>query len=207
MPSLKALMLDVDGVLITPRPGGWAVDMEADLGLSRAALAEHFFAIHWEDVVMGRAGLHERLAPVLAKIAPHLTSERLAAYWFDKDAILDRQLLDDLAEIRSSGVALHLATVQEHLRADYIWTTLGFRERFDAMHYAAELGCGKPDPAFFAKVAERTGLSPAEMLLIDDKAENVDAARAAGWGGALWDGTERLAAVLQREAAGTGLRR
>jgi len=189
-------MLDVDGVLITPRPGGWAVDMEADLGLSRAALAEHFFAIHWDDVVMGRAGLHERLAPVLANIAPHLTSERLAAYWFEKDAILDRQLLDDLAQVRARGTALHLATVQEHLRANYIWTALGLCERFDAMHYAAELGCGKPDPAFFAKVGERTGLAPAEMLLIDDKAENVEAARAAGWGGLHWTGERRLADLL-----------
>jgi putative hydrolase of the HAD superfamily len=195
---LKALMLDVDGVLITPRPGGWAADLERDLGLSRAALAEHFFAVHWDDVVMGRAGLHERLAPVLASIAPQLTSERLAAYWFEKDAILDHRLLDDLAAVRERGIALHLATVQEHLRADHIWTALGFRERFDAMHYAADLGCGKPDPAFFAKVAARTGLAPAEMLLIDDKAENVEAARTAGWRGALWDGTERLAQVLAR---------
>jgi putative hydrolase of the HAD superfamily len=200
-------MLDVDGVLITPRPGGWAVDLEADLGLSRAALAEHFFAVHWNDVVMGRAGLHERLSPVLARIAPHLSCERLTAYWFEKDAVLDRQLLDDLAEVRTGGIALHLATVQEHLRADYLWTTLGFRDRFDAMHYAAELGCGKPDPVFFARVAERTGLAPAEMLLIDDRAENVEAARAAGWGAALWDGTELLAEILAREGHETALRR
>jgi len=189
-------MLDVDGVLITPRPGGWAVDMERDLGLSRAALVEHFFAVHWDDVVMGRAGLHERLAPVLAKIAPHLTSERLATYWFEKDAILDERLLDDLAQVRTRGMALHLATVQEHLRAEYIWTTLGFCERFDAMHYAADLGCGKPDPAFFAKVGERTGLAPGEMLLIDDKLENVEAARCAGWGGLHWTGERRLADLL-----------
>ena len=194
----RVLMLDVDGVLIQARPGGWTVDMEADLGLSRAALAEHFFAVHWDDVVMGRANLHERLAPVLAQIAPHLTSQKLAAYWFAKDAIVDQQLLEDLADMRASGVALHLATVQEHLRADYLWTILGFRERFDALHYAADLGCGKPDPAFFARVGERTGLAPGEMLLIDDKAENVEAARAAGWGGALWDGTARLAKVLAR---------
>lgn len=194
----RVLMLDVDGVLIQARPGGWTVDMEADLGLSRAALAEHFFAVHWDDVVMGRANLHERLAPVLAQIAPHLTSQKLAAYWFAKDAIVDQQLLEDLADMRASGVALHLATVQEHLRADYLWTILGFRERFDALHYAADLGCGKPDPAFFARVGERTGLAPGEMLLIDDKAENVEAAREAGWGAALWDGTERLAEVLAR---------
>ncbi len=189
-------MLDVDGVLITPRPGGWAVDLEADLGLSRDALAEHFFAVHWNDVVMGRAGLHERLGPVLATIAPHLSSERLAEYWFEKDAILDQALLDDLAQARTRGAALHLATVQEHLRADYIWTTLGFRERFDAMHYAADLRCGKPDPDFFAKVGARTGFAPAEMLLIDDRLENVEAARAAGWGGLHWTGERRLADLL-----------
>jgi putative hydrolase of the HAD superfamily len=194
---VKALMLDVDGVLIRPRPGGWAVDLERDLGLSREALAEHFFAIHWDDVVMGRAGLHERLAPVLARIAPHLTSEHLVAYWFGKDAILDDRLLGDLAEVRARGIALHLATVQEHLRADYIWTELGFRERFDAMHYAADLGCGKPDPAFFAKVAGRTGLAPGEMLLIDDRLENVEAARAAGWGGLHWTGERRLGDLLE----------
>jgi putative hydrolase of the HAD superfamily len=64
------------------------------------------------------------------------------------------------------------------------------------MHYAADLGCGKPDPAFFAQVARRTGLAPAEMLLIDDKLENVEAARAAGWGGLHWTGERRLADLL-----------
>jgi putative hydrolase of the HAD superfamily len=198
---LKALMVDVDGVIVMPRPGGWAVDMEADLGLSRAAISEHFFAPHWDDVVMGRVGLHERLAPVLARVAPHLSSERLAAYWFEKDAILDQALLDDLAKLRATGVALHLATLQEHLRADHLWTVLGLRDRFDAMHYAADLGCGKPDPAFFARIEERTGFAPHELLLLDDRPMNVEAARAAGWGGALWDGTERLATVLARAGA------
>jgi putative hydrolase of the HAD superfamily len=206
MTALRALMLDVDGVLIRPRPGGWKADLEADLGLSPTVLAEHFFAVHWDDVVTGRAGLYERLAPVLAKIAPGVSAERLAAYWFEKDAVLDAALLDDLAAVRARGLALHLATVQEHLRAEYMWTVLGFRHRFDAMHYAADLGCVKPDPAFFAAIVGRTGFAPAEMLLIDDKPDNVEAARVAGWDGALWDGTERLAGVLTRRGFATGLR-
>lgn len=189
-------MVDVDGVVILPRPGGWAAEMEADLGLSDAVLAEHFFKPHWDDVVMGRADLHDGLAPVLAEHAPHLLPETLTAYWFAKDAQLDETLLADLAALRATGVALHLATVQEHRRAAYLWERLALRDRFDAMHYAADLGCGKPDPAFFAKVAERTGFAPAGMLLLDDKPENVEAARAAGWRAALWDGTERLAQVI-----------
>src|SRR4051812_26746157 len=133
--AMKALMVDVDGVILMPRPGGWAVDIERDLGVTRAALQQHFFAPHWEDVMLGRAGLHERLGPVLAEHAPHLTSHELAAYWFARDAILNEPLLADLAALRATGVPVHLATVQEHQRARYLWETLGFRDRFDALHY------------------------------------------------------------------------
>ena len=189
-------MVDVDGVIVTPRTGGWAVDIARDLGVTREILDQHFFKPHWADVMLGRAGLHERLGAVLAEHAPHLTSHELAGYWFAKDAILNAPLLEDLAALRAGGVALHLATVQEHQRAAYLWDTLGLRERFDAMHYAADLGAAKPDPAFFAAIEGRTGLAGRDLLLLDDLARNVDAARAAGWRGALWDGTSTLAQVL-----------
>lgn len=189
-------MVDVDGVLIVPRPGGWASEMERDLGLSRADLDAYFFQPHWSDVVLGRARLHERLGPVLARLAPHLTSHQLAAYWFEKDARLDEVLLADLAGLRASGLQVHLATVQEHERAAWLWTELGFRERFDAMHYAADLGCRKSDPAFYAAVEARTGFAPAELLLLDDTLANVEAARAAGWRAAHWTGQIRLARLL-----------
>ncbi len=189
-------MVDVDGVVILPRAGGWAVGLETDLGISSATLQTHFFKPHWNDVVLGRATLHERLGPVLAKHAPHLTSHQLAAYWFAKDAELDRALLADLATLRATGVQLHLATIQEHERAGYLWTTLGLRDRFDAMHYAADIGWKKTDPEFYAAVEARTGFAGRDLLLLDDTAANVETARGAGWMGAVWDGTRALSAVL-----------
>jgi putative hydrolase of the HAD superfamily len=189
-------MVDVDGVVIVPRPGGWAVDMETDLGLSVATLKARFFEPHWDDVANGRAALHDRLGPVLAEIAPHLTSRTLTDYWFARDAQLDHVLLAELAELRATGVQLHLATVQEHERAAYLWDVLRLRERFDAIQHSAAIGCGKPDPAYFAAVEGCTGFAPADLVLIDDKASNIDAARAAGWGGVLWDGTRRLGELL-----------
>jgi len=190
-------MVDIDGVLLVS-PGGrpWSWNIEADLGLDPKLLQSQFFGPHWPDVMLGRADLHDRLGPVLAEIAPHLTSRELADYWFARDAVRDEALLEDLAALRRTGLALHLATVQEHHRARYLWETLGFRDRFDAIHYSADYGCGKPDPAFYEAVAARTGFAPADLLLIDDRLANVEAARACGWGGALWDGTRRLAEVL-----------
>jgi putative hydrolase of the HAD superfamily len=196
-------MVDVDGVVVV-RPGGrrWDADLTADLGLDSEQLQDAFFGRHWGDVLFGRADLHERLAPVLAEIAPHLTSKALVDYWFAQDSHLDGVLLEDLAAVRRAGAELHLATLQEHHRARYLWEDLDLKSRFDAMHYAAELGCGKPDPAFFRVIEARTGRAPAELLLIDDSVKNVEGARACGWDAVLWDGSRRLADVLAEAGSG-----
>ena len=191
-------MVDVDGVVVRTPRGGWAANLEADLGISTADIQAHFFKPHWPDVVLGKADLHERLAPVLAEHAPHLTSHKLAAYWFEKDSHLDEALLTDLAALRLQGVQLHLATVQEHHRASYLWNTLGLKDRFDAIHYSAALGAKKPDPAFYAAVESKTGYAPEELFLIDDTLANIEAALAAGWGAALWDATAALNEVIAR---------
>ncbi|WP_374579484.1 HAD-IA family hydrolase [Phenylobacterium sp.] len=190
---MKALMVDVDGVVVVhPEPGGWATHLERDLGLSKAALQAAFFAPHFDDVIHGRAALRERLAPVLEEIAPHLTCDELCAYWFREDAHLDHDLLDQLAQQRAAGIAVHLATVQEHERAAYLWETMALKDRFDAIHYAADLGHAKPAPEFYAAIEARTGYAPADIFFIDDKAANVEAARARGWNAAVWTGQDRL---------------
>ena len=194
---MKALMVDVDGVVVVhPEPGGWATHLERDLGLSKAVLQAAFFAPHFDDVIHGRAALRERLAPVLEEIAPHLTCDELCAYWFREDAHLDHGLLDQLAQQRAAGIAVHLATVQEHERAAYLWNQMGLKDRFDAIHYAAELGHAKPAPEFYAAIEARTGYAPADIFFIDDKAANVEAARARGWRAAVWSGQDRLADLI-----------
>jgi putative hydrolase of the HAD superfamily len=195
--TLKVLMVDVDGVIVRhPDPKGWSANLEADLGLQVEDLQVAFFQPHFHDIVLGRATLRERLAPVLAEIAPHLTCDALCTYWFEQDSVLDNDLLDQLAAVRDTGIELHLATVQEHERANYLWTHLALNQRFDAMHYAAALGHAKPAPEFFAAIEAATGFAPREMFFIDDNAANVDAARSRGWPAAVWTGNDRLSDLL-----------
>jgi putative hydrolase of the HAD superfamily len=195
--SIRALMVDVDGVVVVhPHPKGWSANLEQDLGLSGELLQKMFFKPHFDDIVRGRAGLHERLAPILAEIAPHISSESLVAYWFEQDANLNYALLKELADIRKRGIELHLATVQEHKRAEHLWQTLRLRDQFDAMHYAADLGWAKPAAEFFAEIEMRTGFRGAEIFFIDDRASNVEAARARGWHAARWKGEQSLAKLM-----------
>jgi putative hydrolase of the HAD superfamily len=87
--------------------------------------------------------------------------------------------------VDADGV-LHLATVQEHERAHYLWETLDFRSHFDGMHYAADLGCAKPDLAFYKRIEDRTGFAARNIFFLDDKIANVEAVQKLGWGAALW---------------------
>ena len=95
---------------------------------------------------------------------------------------------------------MHLATVQEHERARYIWEQLDFRSSFDKMHYAAALGCSKPSDSFFRLIESTADLSPEDIFLIDDHASNVEGARACGWTAALWTGQNTLRELIAEQS-------
>jgi len=196
---IRALIIDVDGVLVTGRPEdgrNWAADLERDLGVNAADLQREFFARHWDDIIVGRAKLSERLSPSLARIAPHVSCDRLISYWFEKDSRLDSAILNDVAACRATGLKICLATNQEHMRAAYLMNVLGLAERVDGIFYSADLGCRKPEQQFFRRIEASTSLSPEELLLVDDTPANVDAARDAGWNAVQWSRDLSLSAIL-----------
>jgi putative hydrolase of the HAD superfamily len=194
---IKALMVDVDGVLLVhPHPAGWSVNLERDLGLSAQALQDNFFSPHFGEIIHGRARLRERLEPALDRIAAHLSVATFVAYWFEQDFHPDEHLLAELAQVRAGGIAVHLATVQEHERANYLWRTRGWSDRFDAIHYAADLGWAKPAPEFFKAIEARTDLTPSDIAFIDDRPANVEAARACGWRAEVWTGRQSLRELI-----------
>jgi FMN hydrolase / 5-amino-6-(5-phospho-D-ribitylamino)uracil phosphatase len=51
---------------------------------------------------------------------------------------------------------------------------------FEQVVASTDLGVRKPDPRFFRDLCARVAVEPTRMLFVDDRADNVDAARAAG---------------------------
>lgn len=190
-------MLDVDGVLVVhPDPGGWSARLEQDLGIDPAVLHAEFFAPCWHDIIRGRASMRTLLEPLLSARWPTTSYEALTRYWFDNDAHIDQAVLADVAALRAGGVAVHLATNQEHERAHYLWHHLDLRRCFDGLHYSADLHHCKPEPEFYRRIEQRTGLRPDRLMLIDDLRRNVDGAIACGWAAAHWTGTQTLHALV-----------
>jgi len=187
--AIKALMVDVDGVVVDGRPEDgrhWQTSVEEDLGFAPEALHEQFFAPYWESIILGRAGLMEHLLTALQKIAPHVSPVEFVSYWFEKDSRLVTPLLQELSWVRAAGIRVYLATNQEHLRAAYLMDKLGLAEHVDRIFYSARLGVKKPDLEFFAKVQAAVGLRGEELMLIDDSRQNIEAALKAEWHALHW---------------------
>ncbi len=196
---MKVLMLDVDGVLVDGRPRDGRhlfTDLERDLGLSLSVLRSEFFERHWEEIVTGREALLPRLTEVLGKIAPNLEAQTLLDYWFTNDSRLVTGVLDELPHLRRDGIAVWLASNQEHLRARWLMDELGLAAHVDGIVYSAALGARKPTPDFYRLAADNAGAVGDEIVLVDDSPANVDAARSAGWCAVHWTGDQKLSRVL-----------
>lgn len=178
------LMLDIDGVVVDGRPSDgrpWWTDLEADLGIPKAALREAFFQPHWQAIVTGAKPLRPTLDAALAGLEGAPSAEALVAYWHKNDARLVPEALALCARARAAGHVVGFATNQDAARAAYLWDTLGLRVHAEHLHSSAELGVAKPDPAFFQAIAQRHGTAPEGFVFADDSPANVAAAQGLGW--------------------------
>ena len=199
MSSNPVLVLDIDGVVSVPGKA-WDADLEADLGLDAKAIQSEFFRGEFLEVVRGRLDLFVALHNYLA---PKGLADRIDAfvtYWFEKDAAIDRAVLAEADAWRArTGGKVFAATNQEHHRAAYLREQAGLGPHFDEIIYSAALGVCKPDRVFYTNAQARMGVAAAQSILfVDDKAENVDGARMAGWRAMLYRGPKSLAQALEK---------
>lgn len=68
---------------------------------------------------------------------------------------------------------------------------------FERVFVSSEMGLIKPDAAIYLAVARELGVDPAAMVFIDNKAVNVDAARALGVTGHVFTGSSGLRTFLE----------
>jgi HAD superfamily hydrolase (TIGR01509 family) len=174
-----AVLFDADGVLqrapadlqtrLTQMLGGVLSDREA-------CMADYFAAE--APCLTGAANFAEALAPVIAKWKATCEAAALLAAWSTIE--VDNSVLAVVAGLRRAGLYCALASNQEHHRALHMSETLAYRDVFDREFYSCHLGHMKPSPEYFHEIVRLAELDPARTLFIDDRIDNVEAARKAG---------------------------
>ena len=175
---IKAMLFDVDGVIVTGEP--WNKELEPTYGITEE-MRRPFFSGAFQACLLGKADLKEALAPYLAQWGwPHST-EAFLDYWFCRSQNIDEQLMRVIQQWRQGGITCYLATQQERYRTEYLQREMGLADLFDGMFSSAGLGCMKSDPAFFATILrELDGYQAGEMLFWDDTPGNVVTAQCVG---------------------------
>ena len=203
MSSSPVLVLDVDGVVSLAQPGSaapWYATLQQDWGLDhdRELAPEFFLKPVFMEVLRGRLDLYVALHEYLEGKGLADRLQEFVAYWFEKDAVIDRAVLAAADAWRQrTGGRVFAATNQEHHRIAYLRDRQGLGAHFDEIIYSAALGVCKPERVFFTTAQARMGVSAApSILFVDDRAANVDGARMAGWRAMLYRGPDSLSRAL-----------
>lgn len=90
-------------------------------------------------------------------------------------------MIDLHAELQKRGYATYILSNTNELAVRHIRTAFPFFRNFDGYVLSYELGSMKPEPAIYEALEQRAQAAGQEILYLDDRAENVEAAAARGW--------------------------
>jgi len=145
--------------------------------LARAALEDH------ESGRLHGRGLLERLA---ALTRDPVSVEELYAYWIDMF-----ELEPEMVELAHRLSETHRVYLLSNI-GDLHWAHLSREYRFHRIGHGALpsylAGVMKPHQGIYAEAERRFGIEPAATVFIDDRADNIAAARRRGWHGVVHGG-------------------
>lgn len=92
-----------------------------------------------------------------------------------------------IAALKARGVRCYLLSNISRYFAAHAHEISILNELEDCV-FSATCGLAKPDPSIFTHACAQFGIAPADTVFVDDRAENVAAARVVGMEGVVFDG-------------------
>ncbi|GMA39964.1 HAD family hydrolase [Mobilicoccus caccae] len=174
--EVHTVLFDADGVLQWPA-SGWLEVWEPFAGGDLETFVADMF--HAEKASLeGRERVHDGVTRYLAERGLDVGAvDEIVKAWAMIE--LFGESFELIAAIRAAGVRCHLATNQQSFRRD-IMLDLGYADHFDELFFSCDLGVAKPDPRYFEAILDRLGHGPEGVVFIDDRLDNVEAARSVG---------------------------
>ncbi|MEF2529456.1 MULTISPECIES: HAD family hydrolase [Streptomyces] len=196
---MKAVLFDMFGVIARLQ----SPESRAALQAVAGGDSDRFWEAYWAQRapydrgdVDGPAYWQGVCAALGTTVDERLTRDLIAAD-LDSWSEVDDRAVALLAELADRGVVLGLlSNIPEELAARYE-ATQPWLERFAVRGLSCRIGSAKPEAAAYEWCLRELGLPPEEVLFVDDREDNVRAARALGMQGHLFTGPEALRTALR----------
>ena len=109
----------------------------------------------------------------------------------------DKAVVDIAQRLKRQGYRVALFSNVSPARAKYV-RRKGLYNSFDPVVLSCDVNAKKPAPEAFEALFSRLGVPPKECILIDDKAQTIEAARQWGMDGILFSSVDRLEEELKK---------
>lgn len=179
--AISVFVFDCGGVVLKPGDLSAYERWEDRLGLTRGTLEQRLWTGEaWSMAERGQLTDEEFWLRVAGEVGLEGREQALAlrADLWDTWVVDDKVLaLIDRIRQRYRVAMLSNATdaLDDTLKARY-----QVADRFEPIFNSAKMGLAKPDEAIFQEMLRQLEVEPAEVVFIDDRAENVAAAAALG---------------------------
>ncbi len=179
-PTLRGVALDMDGLLFDTERLYWQV---GDQVLQRRGLR---FCSDLQQRMMGRIGvacMQEMANFHLLPDSPQRLleeSDEIYAQLLVSDLVPMPGLADWIGHLIDSGLPFGLATSSRRRFVDLILNTTSWKDSLAFVLTGDDVINGKPDPEMYQRAAEKLGIQPDEMLVLEDSGNGCAAAVAAG---------------------------
>lgn len=176
---LRGIVFDFDGVIVDSHPmhkRAWKKFLES---VGRVVSEEDL-----QFVLDGR-----RRDEILQHYLGQLDYEQMVEYGEKKEQFFRDEatsvqtvsgVLDFLQELDDAQLALAIASSGSRSRVNLLLGRLDLARHFQVVVTGDDVEKAKPDPAVFLRAAQRLQMDPAEIIVFEDAASGVTAAKAAG---------------------------
>jgi glucose-1-phosphatase len=101
------------------------------------------------------------------------------------------------AELRQRGFKTYILSNTNDLAIEHVRRDFPFFKHFDGYIFSYVVGAMKPDAKIYEAVEKLTGKRGADLIYIDDRAENIEAAVKRGWRTILHETPEKTHAAMK----------
>ena len=192
--GLRAIVFDYGMVLSGPQDPVAHARLQRMIGLE----PDRFEEVYWADrhaydegkltgIEFWQKLLRDRGLDVPAGTVEELNRWDAQMWTTENPAMLNWQL-----ELKRRGFLTAILSnmgdnVLENMKREFAWLA-----RFDVLVWSFQLHMAKPEPAIYEHVLEELGVRAEEALFLDDRAVNVEAARALGMRAIQFSSVEKL---------------
>lgn len=199
---IKNVVFDMGNVLIVDGMEDYCRRYIPDPEDHALMMKELFTCPEWTEWDRGTMSLEEVADAACRRLPEHLRHlpRQLMEEWH-MDAVAIPGMADLIGRLKQAGYGIYLLS-------NTATTYYNYREKIAGIHHfqgeflSAEYKLLKPDREIYDAFTAQFGLVPWECYFVDDKAENIQGAKAAGWDGFVFLGDS---AALEADLRAKGL--